>query len=126
MSKTFTNTSGSDAKAKVRDLVTFGDPDTWRLISKAGSQSEGWMKSTKALAIFGKGVMIQVTTQQGDRINEFGHFLDNVVLIEYEHQGEVFGRTLKHAERLYVPGEIVKVEMDPEDCGQWAIDQFKK
>jgi CRISPR/Cas system-associated protein Cas5 (RAMP superfamily) len=37
--------------------------DLFKLLSKASSEAEGWMKSTKAMNT-GNGVVIQVTTQQ--------------------------------------------------------------
>ena len=51
------------AKKNIDDLKIFGDPDSWQLICKASSQSQGWMKSTKAMDV-GVGVLVQVTTQQ--------------------------------------------------------------
>jgi len=57
-------TSGADAAGKVGDIKFFGDPDTWRLICKASSKSQGWMKSTKAMEVPGCGCLVQVTTQQ--------------------------------------------------------------
>ena len=51
------------AKANIPDLQTFGNGDTFRLICKASSQEEGWMKSTKAVEV-GTGCIVQVTTQQ--------------------------------------------------------------
>lgn len=53
----------------VPDLQKYGNPDKWRLICKASSESEGWMKSTKAMDI-GAGALVQVTTQQGEQIAE--------------------------------------------------------
>ena len=50
-----------------RSVITFGDPDTWVLICKASNA--GWMKSTKGMNVPG-GVIIQVTTQQGDNVAE--------------------------------------------------------
>lgn len=58
-------TSGDDLKAKVKDVEFFGDPDAWVLIGKAWSESQGWMKSTKAMAV-GMGVLVQVTTERTD------------------------------------------------------------
>ena len=53
------------AKDNISDLKTFGDVDTWRLLCKASSEKEGWMKSTKVLNIPGNdGCLVQVTTQQ--------------------------------------------------------------
>lgn len=62
--KTLHNTDISGAKANVKDIKVFGDGDTFKLICKASSEAEGWMKSTKALEVFGVGCLVQVTTQQ--------------------------------------------------------------
>ncbi len=70
MSKTLTNTTASQAKDNVKDIVFWGDGNTFKLISKASSVSEGWMKSTKAMEVEGQGCVVQVTTQQGDNIAE--------------------------------------------------------
>ena len=64
MTKTLGNTDVNGAKKNVPDLVTFGNGDMWQLLSKASSEKEGWMKSTKALYISGTGCLVQVTTQQ--------------------------------------------------------------
>jgi hypothetical protein len=40
-----------------------GNGDMFRLLCKASSQKEGWMKSTKAMEVPG-GCVVQVTTQQ--------------------------------------------------------------
>ncbi len=61
--KTLGNTDVSGARKNVPDLVVFGDGDVFELVSKASSQSEGWMKSTKAMNVPG-GCVVQVTTQQ--------------------------------------------------------------
>ena len=68
--KTLDVTNGEDAKAKIKDIVFFGNPDTWQLISKASSKEEGWMKSTKAMEIEQVGVVLQVSTQQGFSVAE--------------------------------------------------------
>jgi len=67
--KTLHNTEISGAKKNVPDIVVYGDGDLFKLLSKASSQKEGWMKSTKAMSV-PTGVVIQVTTQQGDNIAE--------------------------------------------------------
>lgn len=64
MEKTLGNTTASGAKVNVKDIIFWGDGDTFTLISKASSQAEGWMKSTKAMEIPGVGCVVQVTTQQ--------------------------------------------------------------
>ena len=63
MEKTLGNTCANGATKNVKDIVFFGDGDTFKLISKASSESEGWMKSTKAMDCDGS-VVVQVTTQQ--------------------------------------------------------------
>ena len=63
------------------DLVVFGSGDLFKLISKASSKGEGWMKSTKAMQIDGVGVVVQVTTQQGDNVAEALTFVPCVKII---------------------------------------------
>jgi len=63
MEKTLDITDVKGAKANISDLKVFGNGDVFQLISKASSDSQGWMKSTKAMQT-GTGVVIQVTTQQ--------------------------------------------------------------
>ncbi len=52
-----------EAKKNIEDLKVFGDGDMFQLLSKASSQAQGWMKSTKGFDV-GVGVVVQVTTQQ--------------------------------------------------------------
>jgi hypothetical protein len=78
MEKTLHNSTVSGAKENVSDLVVFGDGDTFKLICKASSKAEGWMKSTKAMQIDGVGCVIQVTTQQGDNVAEAISFVPGV------------------------------------------------
>ena len=61
--KTMGNTDVNQAKKNVSDLVVFGDGDMFQLLSKASSENEGWMKSTKCMEVPG-GCVIQVSTQQ--------------------------------------------------------------
>jgi hypothetical protein len=63
MSKTLVNTDANGASKNVKDIVFWGNGDTFKLISKASSEAEGWMKSTKAMQA-GTSVVVQVTTQQ--------------------------------------------------------------
>ncbi len=63
MEKTLGNTFSNGATKNVKDIVFWGDVDNFKLISKASSESEGWMKSTKAMDC-GGSVVVQVTTQQ--------------------------------------------------------------
>lgn len=63
VSKSLHNTCANGATKNVKDIVFWGDGDTFKLISKASSENEGWMKSTKAMQC-GESVVVQVTTQQ--------------------------------------------------------------
>jgi len=88
MTKTLNNSDVSGAKKNVKDLVTFGDGDLFKLLSKASSKEEGWMKSTKAMEIPGVGCVVQVTTQQGDNVAEALTFVPGVKIVpDGEHAG---------------------------------------
>ena len=114
MSKTLHNSTVSSARKNVKDIVVYGNGDTFKLISKASSKEEGWMKSTKAMEIEGVGCVVQVTTQQGlgliDELN------DDIVESEHDQSGCITGTlSVAHqadniAEALtFVPG--VKIEL---------------
>ena len=62
--KTLNNSDISGAKKNVPDIKVFGDGDLFKLLFKASSENEGWLKSTKAMEITGVGCLVQVTTQQ--------------------------------------------------------------
>lgn len=62
--KTLHNLDVSGARKNVPDINVVGDGDMFRLLCKASSEEEGWMKSTKAMQIDGCGCLVQVTTQQ--------------------------------------------------------------
>ncbi len=67
--KTLDNTDTAEAAKKVSDLAIYGDGDKWRLLCKASSVAQGWMKSTKVMEVQGQrlegsGCLVQVTTQQ--------------------------------------------------------------
>ncbi|MEO1042351.1 MAG: hypothetical protein AAFX52_08675 [Pseudomonadota bacterium] len=100
--KTLGNNEASGTRANVPDTTFFGDGDTWKLICKASSQSEGWMKSTKAMEVVG-GCVVQVTTQQHNpdgsyALAEAVTFVPGVSILEErettEHQSRVISRTL--------------------------------
>ena len=57
------NTDVNGARKNVKDIVVFGNGDMFKLLCKASSQEEGWMKSTKAMEVVG-GCVVQITTQQ--------------------------------------------------------------
>lgn len=61
--KTLHNSDVSGAKQNVPDIKVVGNGDMFRLLCKASSQNEGWMKSSKAMEVPG-GCVVQVTTQQ--------------------------------------------------------------
>jgi len=63
VTKSLHNTDINGARKNVRDIKVFGDGDMFQLLSKASSEAEGWMKSTKAMQVAG-GCVVQVTTQQ--------------------------------------------------------------
>jgi hypothetical protein len=84
--KTMTNTTAAEASVQVKDIQFWGNGDTFKLISKASSQNEGWMKSTKAMSIKGVGCVIQVTTQQGDNVAEALTFVPGVKIEEVQNE----------------------------------------
>ncbi|MBT8453922.1 MAG: hypothetical protein KJO40_18315 [Deltaproteobacteria bacterium] len=89
MTKTLDNSSVNQAKDQVGDLKVVGDGDLFQLISKASSEKEGWMKSTKAMGITDEdggayGCVVQVTTQQGDHVAEAVCFVPGVEIREHE------------------------------------------
>lgn len=93
--KTLTVIDGTTAAFNIDDLTTWGDADTWKLICKASSDEEGWMKSTKAMAVEGVGVVIQVTTQQDDHVAEALTFVPFATIIDVRNEhGALIGRRL--------------------------------
>lgn len=86
--KTLHNSTVSGARVNVKDLIVFGDGDTFKLICKASSAKERWMKSTKAMEIAGVGVVLQVTTQQGDNVAEALQFVPGAVIIPIDGNKE--------------------------------------
>jgi len=86
MTKSLGNTDANGAKKNVKDIVFFGYGDMFRLMAKASSDKEGWMKSTKGMET-GNGVLVQVTTQQRNpdgsyAVAEALQFVPNVFLNE--------------------------------------------
>lgn len=80
--KTLDNTNIEDVKEKVSDVKVFGDGDLFKLISKASSKKEGWMKSTKVMEVLPLGCVVQVTTQQGDNVSEALTFIPGAKLVK--------------------------------------------
>lgn len=92
--KTLVNTDANGATKNVKDIVFWGNGDTFKLISKASSVAEGWMKSTKAMEIIGVGCVVQVTTQQGSNIAEAVTFIPGVKIEEIYEGDTLVGRKL--------------------------------
>lgn len=77
-------------KKNIKDLKVYGDTDNFRLLCKASSQSQGFMKSTKVCNV-PDGCIVQVTTQQRNPDGSYAV-----------------------AEALtYVPGIILDIESNP-------------
>lgn len=99
LTKTLGNTCANGATKNVKDIVFWGNGDLFKLISKASSQSEGWMKSTKAMSA-AKGVVVQVTTQQRNpdgsySVAEALTFVPNArIYEELDGKGTVIARSI--------------------------------
>ena len=119
LKKTLKNTDSEPTTKNVKDVVVWGEGDMFKLLSKASSELEGWMKSTKAMDT-GIGCVVQVTTQQ---MNEDGSyalaeaitFVPGVVIAEVRSKdtGEVTSRKLMTKDQL---DEII--EMEKENNGE--------
>jgi len=83
--KTFINPIVSEAKKNVSDLVVYGDGDTFKLICKSSSETEGWIRSTEAMVIPGIGCVIRVFTQcKNGAISEALTFVPNVSIFDID------------------------------------------
>ena len=115
--RTLNNTNFEDAKRMVSDLEKFGDGDAWLLICKARSKKQAWMKSTKAMAILGLGVIVQVTTRERDSIAEALQFIPGASIYEWHDAGnKVTSRSIKAD--LSSPGRVVSpfCNEEEDDC----------
>ena len=74
--KSLGNTDQNGTRKNVKDVEIFGE-DLFKLLSKASSKKEGWMKSTKAMQV-PQGCVVQVTTQQGKNVAEAVCFVPGV------------------------------------------------
>jgi hypothetical protein len=110
--KTLGNTCANGATKNVKDIQFWGDGDTFKLISKASSESEGWMKSTKAMQC-GTSVVVQVTTQQRNPDGSYSlaealTTVSNAVIVEkFEvvdgyNTDKVMSRTIKSLSDLQI------------------------
>lgn len=89
--KTLYNSDVSGTRQNVADVVIIGNVDMFRLLCKASSQEEGWMKCTKACEV-PDGCIVQVTTQQRNSdgsyvVAEALTFVPNVKIVEDENNG---------------------------------------
>jgi len=64
-------------KRSPNDVKVSGNPDLWVLICKASSESEGWMKSTKAMQM-PSGCLVQVSTKEDSKVAEALQFVPGV------------------------------------------------
>jgi hypothetical protein len=86
------NSDVSGAKVNVPDIKVVGNGDMFRLLCKASSAKEGWMKSSKAMEIEGVGCFVQVTTQQRNPDGSYAlaeaiSFAPNTKIIDDENNG---------------------------------------
>ena len=112
--KTLHNTDALAASKNVKDIIFWGDGDTFKLISKASSKKEGWMKSTKAMEIEGVGCVVQVSTQQ---VNNTGITIPEQNIDGSWKSPEECEKacTSSVAEAVtFVPGVKIKEELDSE------------
>lgn len=68
-------------KEKVPDVQMSGDPGAWKLLGKASSVAQGWMRSTKAMEVPG-GALVQVSTLHAGNVAEALAFVPGVRLTE--------------------------------------------
>jgi len=96
--KSLNCTDQDTCKSNVSDVVIFGE-DLFKLLSKASSKKQGWMKSTKAMET-SRGCLVQVTTQQRNvdgtySVAEALTFVRGLKIEETkDDKGVVTGRTL--------------------------------
>ena len=89
--KSLHNTCANGATKNVKDIVFWGDGDTFKLISKASSEAEGWMKSTKAMQC-GSDVVVQITTQQRNPDGSYS-IAEALTTVNNKKIEEVFNKT---------------------------------
>lgn len=85
--KTLDNQNQAETKKSVSDVKITGSTDLFQLLCKASSVAEGWMKSTKAMEIPGRGCVVQITTQQGDHVAESSCFVEGVKIVDDVNDG---------------------------------------
>jgi uncharacterized protein involved in exopolysaccharide biosynthesis len=98
--KSMQNTDANGARKNVKDIIFWGNGDSFKLISKASSEAEGWMKSTKAMQA-GRDVVVQVTTQQRNPdgsyvVAEALTTVTNAKILDIIENGEVIARHIQY------------------------------
>ena len=93
--KTLHNSDVSGARQNVPDISVVGNGDMFRLLCKASSQKEGWMKSTKAMDV-AVGCVVQVTTQQTNSDGSYAvaeelAFVPGVKIVDDKNGGRRLG-----------------------------------
>ena len=78
-----------EVKEKVSDVKIFGNTDCFKLLCKASSNKQGWMKSTKVLNTY-NGCLVQVSTQQKGDTGDYScaealSFIPNVNINNDKH-----------------------------------------
>ena len=99
--KSLHNTTANGAKENVKDIQFWGDGDTFLLISKASSEAEGWMKSTKAMPV-GTSVVVQVTTQRRNPDGSYS-ITDALTTVDNAIIWELIGTDGKAEYRTIIP-----------------------
>ena len=117
-SKSLGNTDSNEVKKNVSDLVVWGDGDTFKLICKASSVEENWMKSTKAMEVPYLGCVIQVTTQQGDNVAEALQYVPGVKIQETkDDEGNVVSRAIVPLEAKDIMERVKAVQAEAAAAG---------
>ncbi len=101
--KTLFNSDISGTRKNVPDVCIVGNGDSFKLLCKASSQSEGWMKSTKAMEIDGVGCLVQVTTQQKNQDGSYSvaealSFVPDVIIVTDIDNGRRLQESVKNIE----------------------------
>ena len=114
--KSLHNTTANGAKKNVKDIVFWGDGDTFRLISKASSEAEGWMKSATAMPA-GNSVVVQVTTQQRNpdgsySVAEALTTVPDAIIAEFYDEDKVVYRTI--VQRAVIHAGLVTIKHENE------------
>lgn len=107
--KSLQNTDSNGAKKNVKDIQFWGDGDTFKLISKASSEAEGWMKSTKAMGIEGVGCVVQTTTQQ--RNPDGSYALTDAVTFVPNSKIEEISKINEEGESKVVGRKLVRISI---------------